>query len=207
VSPHEIFAALAARESWSVQRLGRPNGARAGWWGMSPAAEAWLDQLVTWRELGFNFCAHRPNDYDRYESLPGWARDTLATHAKDPREHLYSLEQLERAQTHDPLWNAAQRQMTRDGWFHNYMRMLWGKKILEWSAHPRDALASMTHLMNKYSLDGRGPNACSGCFWTLGRYDRAWAPARPIFGMVRYMSSANTARKLSVKQYLERYKA
>jgi deoxyribodipyrimidine photo-lyase len=83
--------------------------------------------------------------------------------------------------------------------------MLWGKKILEWSAHPRDALASMIHLMNKYSLDGRGPNAYSGYFWTLGRYDRPWAPARPIFGMVRYMSSANTARKLSVKRYLQTY--
>jgi len=205
ISVHEIFAALVRRERWSVNKLGKPSGKREGWWGMGAAAEAWLDQLVTWRELGFNFCAHRPEDHDRYESLPGWARDTLEAHAGDARPRLYGLEELEQARTHDPLWNAAQRQMTRDGWFHNYMRMLWGKKILEWSAHPRDALAAMIHLMNKYSLDGRGPNACSGYFWTLGRYDRPWAPERPIFGLVRYMSSANTARKLSVKRYLEKY--
>ncbi len=204
ISAHEIFAALAKREKWNPKRLGKPTGSKQGWWGMSAAAEAWLDQLVTWRELGFNCCARRP-DFDRYESLPGWAHDTLEAHARDPRPHLYDVQALEAARTHDPLWNAAQRQMMRDGWFHNYLRMLWGKKILEWSAHPRDALASMIHLMNKYSLDGRGPNAYSGYFWTLGRYDRPWAPARPIFGMVRYMSSANTARKLSVKRYLQRY--
>jgi len=205
LSTHEIFVALAKREKWSAKKLGKATGSKEGWWGMSAAAEAWLDQLVTWRELGFNFCARRPEDYDQYESLPGWARDTLDAHASDAREHVYGLEQLEAAATHDPLWNAAQRQMMREGWFHNYMRMLWGKKILEWSPHPRDALARMIHLMNKYSLDGRGPNAYSGYFWTLGRYDRPWGPERSVFGMIRYMSSANTARKLSVKGYLEKY--
>jgi deoxyribodipyrimidine photo-lyase len=95
--------------------------------------------------------------------------------------------------------------MVREGWFHNTMRMLWGKKILEWSAHPRDALAKMVQLMNKYSLDGRNPNSYTGYFWTLGRYDRPWGPERPIFGMVRYMSSENTARKRSVESYLARY--
>ena len=204
ISAHEIFVALARQEKWSAKRLGKPNGSKEGWWGMSAAAEAYLDQLVTWRELGFNFCAHR-QDWAEYESLPGWARDTLEAHAGDPREHVYGLQQLEQARTHDPLWNAAQRQMVREGWFHNYMRMLWGKKILEWSAHPRDALANMIQLMNKYSLDGRGPNAYSGYSWTLGRYDRPWGPERPVFGLVRYMSSANTSRKLSVKRYLEKY--
>ena len=205
VSVHEIFAAIAAREGWSTGKLGRANGKKEGWWGMSPAAEAWLDELVTWRELGFNFCSKRPADYDRYESLPGWARATLEAHAGDERKHCYSLSELEAARTHDPLWNAAQRQLAREGWFHNYMRMLWGKKILEWSAHPRDALAAMIELMNKYSLDGRNPNSYTGYFWTLGRYDRPWGPERAIFGSVRYMSSENTARKLSVKSYLARY--
>jgi deoxyribodipyrimidine photo-lyase len=204
IGVHEIFAALAAREGWSAKRLGNASGKREGWWGMSPAAEAWLDQLVTWRELGFNFCARRPQDYDRYESLPGWARATLEAHAGDRREHVYAVEELEQGRTHDPVWNAAQRQLVRDGWFHNYLRMLWGKKILEWSAHPREALEKMIALMNKYSLDGRGPNAYSGYFWTLGRYDRPWAPERPIFGAVRYMSSKNAARKLPVKGYLAR---
>ena len=205
VSVHEIFAALAAREGWSAEKLGRATGKKEGWWGMSPAAEAYLDELITWRELGFNFCSKRPADYDRYESLPGWAQATLEAHAGDERKHRYSLDELEAARTHDPLWNAVQRQLARDGWFHNYMRMLWGKKILEWSAHPRDALAAMIELMNKYSLDGRNPNSYTGYFWTLGRYDRPWGPERPIFGSVRYMSSENTARKLSVKSYLARY--
>jgi deoxyribodipyrimidine photo-lyase len=132
-------------------------------------------------------------------------RRQLEPHAADPRPYVYSVEQLEAALTHDALWNAAQRQLARDGWFHNYMRMLWGKKILEWSAHPRDALATMARLMDKYSLDGRDPNSWSGYFWTLGRYDRPWWPERPIFGTVRYMSSENTARKLKVRQYLQRY--
>ncbi len=115
------------------------------------------------------------------------------------------MQELEEARTHDPLWNAAQTQLVREGWFHNYLRMLWGKKILEWSARPEDALESMIHLMSKYSIDGRNPNSYAGYFWTLGRYDRPWGPERPIFGSVRYMSSENTARKLSVKRYVARY--
>jgi deoxyribodipyrimidine photo-lyase len=206
VSAHEIFARIARLESWSPAKLGaKATGKKDGWWGMSPAAEAYLDQLVTWRELGFNFCSKRPADYDRYESLPGWARGSLDSHRADGRAHAYSLQELEEARTHDPLWNAAQTQLVRDGWFHNYLRMLWGKKILEWSARPEDALESMIHLMNKYSLDGRNPNSYTGFFWTLGRYDRPWGPERPIFGSVRYMSSENTARKLSVKRYVARY--
>lgn len=204
IASHEMLAGLLKAERWTPRKLGsRAAGERTGFWGISEAAEAFLDQLITWRELGFNMCARRP-DYDQYESLPEWARQTLERHAKDPRSHLYSVDTLERAATHDRLWNAAQGQMVRDGWFHNYLRMLWGKKILEWSAHPRDALRAMVELMNKYSLDGRDPNSYSGYFWTLGRYDRPW-PERPIFGKVRYMSSDNTARKLSVKRYIAEY--
>jgi deoxyribodipyrimidine photo-lyase len=175
-----------------------------GWWGLSEPAEMFLDQLVTWRELGYNFCSHRV-DYDRYESLPVWALTTLEKHAPDPRPHRYALPVLEAGETHDPLWNAIQRQLVRDGWFHNYLRMLWGKKILEWSTHPRDALDAMVQLMNRYSLDGRNPNSYTGYFWVLGRYDRPWGPERPIFGTVRYMSSASTARKVRVREYLRRY--
>jgi deoxyribodipyrimidine photo-lyase len=207
-SVHEVFARLAALEGWSPAKLAaKANGKKEGWWGMSPAAEAFLDQLVTWRELGFNFCSRRPEDYDHYESLPAWARATLEAHLGDTRKHLYTVAELEAAATHDPLWNAAQRQMMRDGWFHNYLRMLWGKKILEWSATPRDALAAMLHLMNKYSLDGRDPASYAGYQWILGAFDRPWGPQRPIFGTVRYMTSENTARKLSVKGYLQRYAA
>jgi deoxyribodipyrimidine photo-lyase len=204
LSVHEVFDRVMAREGWLGDLPRRATGARDGWWGVRPAVEAFLDQLVTWRELGFNMTAHR-DDYDRFESLPAWAIRTLETHAGDPREHLYDLGALERADTHDPLWNAAQRQLVREGRIHNYLRMLWGKKVLEWTRTPREALHAMVELNNKYALDGRDPNSYGGIYWILGRYDRPWAPERPIFGTVRYMSSANTARKLQVKEYLKRW--
>jgi deoxyribodipyrimidine photo-lyase len=182
----------------------RANGAREGWWNMSASAENYLDQLVTWREVGYNFCARR-QDYDRYESLPPWALKTLAKHLSDARPSRYALEEFEAASTHDPLWNAAQGQLLREGHIHNYMRMLWGKKILEWSVSPQIAASILIELNNKYGLDGRNPNSYSGIFWCLGRYDRPWGPERPIFGMIRYMGSQNTARKFSVKNYIPKY--
>jgi len=204
-SPHQAFSELMAHVGWSPDQVAaRPNGKRAGWWGATAAAEAFLDELITWRELGYNMCAHAP-DYDQYESLPAWAQKTLADHARDPRPAPRDFDQLERAESYDPLWNAAQRQLTGEGRIHNYLRMLWGKKILEWSPSPREALAAMIELNNKYALDGRDPNSYSGIFWTLGRYDRAWGPERPIFGKVRYMTSENTARKWRVREYLARY--
>ena len=138
--------------------------------------------------------------------MPAWARQTLEAHVSDPRPHVYTLKQFERASTHDPLWNAAEREMLRDGWFHNYLRMLWGKKILEWSPTPEAALQVMTAIMNRWSLDGRNPNSYAGYFWTLGRYDRPW-PERAIYGKVRAMSSESTARKVDVSEYLRRYSA
>jgi deoxyribodipyrimidine photo-lyase len=205
LSPHEIFLELADLEHWRPGKLPlQSTGAREGWWNMSAPAENFLDQLVTWREAGFNFSSHRA-DYDRYDSLPPWAQATLQEHARDERERVYTLEQFESATTHDPLWNAAQNQIVREGRMHNYMRMLWGKKILEWSRSPREAARIMIELNNKYGIDGRDPNSYSGIFWVLGRYDRPWGPERPVFGTVRYMSSQNTARKLSVRIYLEKY--
>jgi deoxyribodipyrimidine photo-lyase len=205
VSAHQVFEAVARREGWNPGQLApRAHGHRQGWWGMSPEAEAFLDELVTWREVGFNFAATR-EDLDGWESLPAWARATLEAHAADPRRPAYDLAQLEQARTHDPLWNAAQRQLVREGQLHNYLRMLWGKKVLEWSPSPRQALAWLVELNNRYALDGRDPNSFNGIAWVFGRYDRAWGPERPIFGKVRYMSSANTARKVEVRAYLERH--
>src|SRR6185437_4715768 len=133
VSAHEIFADVVRHERWTPTIAARPaTGAREGWWGMRPGAEAFLDQLIVWRELAYNGATRLP-DYDRFSSLPEWARQTLQAHARDPRPHRYTRAQLEQAQTHDPVWNTAQRQLVTDGWFHNYLRMLWGKKILEWS--------------------------------------------------------------------------
>jgi deoxyribodipyrimidine photo-lyase len=205
VSVHEVFSALMTRERWTTRALAaRVTGKREGWWGASPQAEAFLDECLTWREVGFNMCHHRA-DFDRYGSLPAWARASLEAHARDERTHVYSLEAFDAADTHDPLWNAAQVQLRREGRIHNYLRMLWGKKILEWTASPEEALAVMIELNNRYALDGRDPNSYSGIFWVLGRYDRPWAPQRPVFGSVRYMSSTNTARKVRVKDYIGRY--
>jgi deoxyribodipyrimidine photo-lyase len=205
ISVHEVFFTLMTRERWTTRSI-RPKaaGRREGWWGASAAAESFLDELITWREIGYNMC-HLRADYDRYESLPAWARATLAAHARDRRPHRYTLERFESGETHDPLWNAAQHQLVREGRMHNYLRMLWGKKILEWSPSPRAALKTMIHLNNKYALDGRDPNSYSGIFWVLGRYDRPWGPEREIFGTIRYMSSENTARKLRVKNYIAQY--
>ena len=205
VSAHEIFAAIADVEEWSLDKLAdSTTGARQGWWGMSESSEVFVDQLVTWRELGFNMC-HQRSDHDAYSSLPDWALATLDAHRHDERPHTYSLDQVEAAATHDEIWNAAQTELVIEGRVHNYLRMLWGKKILEWSASPEEALWTMIHLNNKYALDGRDPNSYSGIFWVLGRYDRAWGPERPIFGKIRYMSSENTARKLRIKEYLRRF--
>lgn len=209
ISSAEIFARLCRREGWSPDLLGDARdtrGGRQGWWGMSPSAESFLDELVTWRELGFNMCWQR-SDYDQYESLPNWAQQTLKSHAGDLRPVVYSQQQLESAETHDPIWNAAQRQLVREGRIQNYLRMLWGKKILEWTPAPREALRIMIELNNRFAIDGRDPNSYSGIFWVLGRYDRAWGPERPIFGKIRYMTSDSAARKLRLKQYLQRYSA
>ncbi len=205
ISAHEVVGRVLEDGGWSPQRLApKANGSKEGWWGLPAPHESFLDELVTWRELGFNFCSKR-DDYGRYESLPPWALKSLDKHRKDRRAFVYSLEQFERAQTHDPLWNAAQIQLVTEGRMHNYLRMLWGKKILEWSESPEAALSVMIELNNRYALDGRDPNSYSGIFWTLGRYDRPWAPERPVFGVIRYMSSENTARKFRVKDYIRRY--
>ena len=137
--------------------------------------------------------------------MPDWARITLEEHAKDRREHLYSLEEFAESRTHDRLWNAAQGQLRTEGRIHNYLRMLWGKKVFEWTESPSQALEFLIELNNRYALDGRDPNSYSGIFWCLGRYDRAWGPVRQVYGKIRYMSSDNTRRKVRVNDYMDRY--
>ena len=206
VSAHEVAARVWQASRWDPSRVAgaKATGSREGWWGLPASSEAFLDELITWRELGYGFCFHRA-DHAEWSALPEWARRTLRTHAADPRPTLYSRTELATARTHDEIWNAAQRQLVVDGRIHNYLRMLWGKKILEWSKTPRAALATLFELNNKYAVDGRDPNSNSGILWTLGLFDRAWGPERPIFGTVRYMSSANTARKLDLDRYLRRW--
>lgn len=205
LASHEIVQKLLDMQGWHPADLSlETRGRRSGWWGLSASAEAFLDQLITWRELGYLFCFKR-DDYDRFEGLPDWAQATLEAHSQDPRPYLYTLRQLETAQTHDPLWNAAQMQLVREGRLHNYLRMLWGKQILHWSESPRQALAAMSELNDRFALDGCDPNSYGGIGWVMGRFDRAWGPQRPVFGKIRYMSSRNTARKVTVDGYIQRY--
>jgi len=205
ISVQEIAErALEHRGSWSTGELRYENrGRRAGFFGGDADLDSFLDELITWRDLGHLWLRHRGRDVRDLESaLPGWAWQTLATHAGDERPWHYEPEQLEAALTHDPIWNAAQRELVATGAIHNYLRMLWGKKVLEWSRHPEIAYRTLVHLNNKYALDGRDPNSWSGILWCFGLFDRPWAPERAIFGRVRYMSSANTARKFKLDRYL-----
>jgi deoxyribodipyrimidine photo-lyase len=165
------------------------------------AKDDFLDQLITWRELSINFVHYNPL-YDSIESAPDWAHRTLAKHAHDQRPVVYSREQLERAETHDHLWNAAQLQMLHAGWMHNYMRMYWAKKILEWSPSPAVAYQTAVYLNDKYLLDGRDPNGYAGIAWSIaGKFDRPWFD-RPIFGSVRYMSGQAAAKKFDAGKYI-----
>lgn len=205
IAVHEIVQAVWERFAWSPNRLGSgARGAKDGWWGLPPGAEAFFDEIVTWRELGYHYTFHRP-DYADFATLPAWALKSLDQHRADARIHRYSREQFERAETHDELWNAAQRQLRTEGIIHNYLRMLWGKKVIEWSATPEEAWATLDHLNNRWAIDGCNPNSWSGIAWCFGRFDRPWAPQRPIFGSIRWMSSDNTRKKMNVKPYLARW--
>jgi deoxyribodipyrimidine photo-lyase len=164
-------------------------------------ADEFLEQLIVRRELAFNFARFGPPP-GTLDALPNWARATLRKHAKDRREPRYTREQFERAETHDALWNATQREMLRDGKIHGYYRMYWGKKIIEWSATPQDALDTMIFFHDKYALDGRDPNTYANILWCFGLHDRPWSE-RPIFGMVRYMSLDGMTRKTDVEAYIE----
>ena len=205
ISAHEIVHRALAHVDWTPTALATTaRGTREGWWGAPAPVEAFLDQVITWRELGFNLSARRP-DAASFDALPSWAIVTLDKHAGDPRAHVYTFDEFAAAATHDEVWNAAQRQLSREGRIHNYLRMLWGKKILEWTPTPREALDVMIALNDRYAVDGRDPNSYSGIMWVLGRYDRPWAPERPIFGTIRYMSSDNTRRKLRMKSYMHQF--
>jgi deoxyribodipyrimidine photo-lyase len=205
ISAFEIVLKVLEKQpsDWNLMDL-KPNGGKnTGFFRGHSYIESFLDELITWREVGFHYAHHRP-DYDRFESLPDWALTTMREHDADPREHVYSLEELAHAKTHDPIWNAAQNQLRTTGVMHNYLRMLWGKKIIEWTANHQQALEVLIELNNRYALDGRDPNSYSGIFWCLGRFDRAWQE-RSIFGKLRYMSSESTSKKVKLKEYLKTY--
>ena len=149
-----------------------------------------------------NFVFYNPY-YDSFKSLPSWAQKTLNDHRNDRRDPVYSLSQLERGETDDPYWNAAQSEMVINGKMHGYMRMYWGKKLLEWNSDPQTAIRVAIHLNDKYEIDGRDPNGYAGILWCFGKHDRAW-PERPIFGKVRYMNSNGLKRKFDADAYVRK---
>lgn len=161
-----------------------------------------LEQLIVRRELAFNYCYYE-QDYDAYDALPHWARATLGDHASDERPVIYSEEDLEAARTHDDYWNAAMKEMMVTGRMHNYMRMYWGKKILQWSPNPREAFERTLRLNNRYFVDGRDPNSFVGVAWVFGLHDRPWTE-REIFGTVRIMLASGLERKCDIASYVRR---
>lgn len=167
-----------------------------------PGVEPYLEELIIRRELSMNFVFY-DSDYDNFNCLPDWAQKTLLEHARDPREYLYTMAELENGKTHDPYWNAAQKEMVHLGKMHGYMRMYWGKKILEWSKNPLQAYHTALYLNNKYQIDGRDPNGFTGVAWCFGKHDRAWKE-RDIFGKVRYMNDNGLRRKFKIDRYVER---
>ncbi len=172
---------------------------------LKSARDSYFNELIAWRELAINFVRYS-QVYDSADCAEEWARKTISEHAHDERERLYSLEELENAKTYDELWNAAQIQMVRHGWMHNYMRMYWAKKILEWTPDVETAMHHCIYLNDKYFLDGRDPNGYAGVAWAIvGKFDRAWG-SRPVFGKRRYMSGASTGRKFDSAQYIRMMK-
>jgi deoxyribodipyrimidine photo-lyase len=197
LSPYLHLGMISAREVALAVRGARPRADRN--------VAAFLEQLIVRRELAFNFCATEPR-HDSLESLPDWARRTLAEHDGDEREHRYRREEFEAAKIHDELWNACQDEIRLTGTMHNYVRMLWGKKILEWSPSHAEALRTMIELNDRYGLDGRDPNSYTGFLWCFGLHDRAWGE-RPVYGKIRSMSSAATRRKVDAAAYIARIRS
>ena len=169
----------------------------------SRGTESFLEELIVRRELAINF-VHYNSEYDSIRSLPDWCIKTLREHQSDPREYTYTIQELENAETHDPYWNAAQVEMMETGKMHGYMRMYWGKKILEWTSSPEESISTAIKLNDKYQIDGRDPNSYSGIMWVHGKHDRPWKE-RPIFGKIRYMNDKGLERKFRIKKYAEKW--
>lgn len=194
LSPYLHFGQLSPLDIYlKVQPLGGED------------VDSFLEELVVRRELSMNYVYYQP-EYDSYAGLPNWARGTLEKHLADLRPYVYPLEQLEQSETHDPYWNAAQTEMRVTGKMHGYMRMYWGKKILEWSQTPQEAFQQALYLNNKYNLDGRDPNAFAGVAWCFGKHDRPWGE-RAVFGNVRYMNAKGLERKFDMARYVGKIKA
>jgi len=166
--------------------------------------DAFLEEGIVRRELAENFCYYNAH-YDSIKGAADWARKTLDDHRKDPREYVYTRQQLEKGRTHDDLWNAAQLQLVQEGKMHGFLRMYWAKKVLEWTNNPETALREVLRLNDRFSLDGNSPGGFVGAMWSVaGVHDRAWTE-RPVFGKIRYMNYAGCKRKFNVDQFVAKY--
>jgi deoxyribodipyrimidine photo-lyase len=193
ISPYLHFGQISALQvALRVQEADAPDQDRRDF----------LEELIVRRALAVNY-VYYSGEYDQYGGMPAWTRKTLRDHQRDRRDPRYSLDGLERGQTHDVYWNAAMQEMKTTGYMHNYMRMYWGKKILQWSASPEDAFRTILTMNNKYFLDGRDPNSYAGVGWVFGLHDRPWKE-RPVFGMVRYMAHSGLKRKFNMEGYLDK---
>jgi deoxyribodipyrimidine photo-lyase len=230
ISIEAIIAATLGHD-WKPSEINAKTRNKDDFFCRDANVNSFLDEAIVWRDLGyhwhyarnlergsgtvswsnearasFNFATmdFSPSDHATLpQVLPEWAWATLSNHANDRREYLYSWEQFEHADTHDELWNAAQLELVKTGRIHNYLRMLWAKKVLEWSESPEEAYRVLEYLNNKYAVDGRDPNSYTGILWCFGLFDRPWPPERDVFGNIRYMSSANTAKKFKLANYYQ----
>ncbi|WP_207764114.1 deoxyribodipyrimidine photolyase [Leptospira meyeri] len=203
----EIFQSVldtSSKGKWNPERMSHKKpGDREHFYSESTSANHFLDELITWRDIGYLFFWKSKSQNINLNNLPDWVKTNFKKHKSDTREYLYSLEQFESAKTHDELWNAAQTELVQTGRMHNYMRMLWGKKVIEWTKSYEEAFEILEHLNNKYAYDGRNPNSYTGILWCFGLFDRPWFPERNVFGNVRFMSSDSTKKKFKMKSYLE----
>lgn len=195
LSPLSLVEDLKARGLWKEPTTFRKAG--------EDPVSRFLDEVLVRRELSFNFVVFNA-DHPTWKGLPAWARKTLETHKEDRRSAVYDRTAWEAGRTHDAIWNAAQHQLASTGVLHGYMRMYWGKKILEWSADPAQAYLDALYLNNKYALDGRDPNSYAGVAWCFGKHDRPWAE-RPVYGLVRCMTAGGLRKKFDVDEYVRKF--
>ncbi len=191
-----------SKEKWAPDLLNSNHkGKKQGYFHKENSICDFLDELLTWRDIGYLTFFLDPSFNKDLKILPDWVKNNIAVHEKDKREYVYTKEQLRYAKTHDPVWNAAQKELLITGKMHNYMRMLWGKKVMEWTSNFEEAFEILEDFNNLYAIDGRNPNSYTGILWCFGLFDRPWFPERNVFGNIRYMSSDSTLRKFDMKEY------
>ncbi|MDX1958139.1 MAG: deoxyribodipyrimidine photolyase [Leptospiraceae bacterium] len=204
ISVEEIITeVLNFGTEWSLEQLkNKKFGDRASFFHQEEFVNLFLDELITWRDIGYLFFWDKKEFRKDLSSLPDWIKKNLEKHKSDKREFKYSKSDWENSRTHDELWNSAQTELVQTGRMHNYMRMLWGKKLIEWSSSYEEAFELMEEFNNKYAYDGRNPNSYTGILWCFGLFDRPWFPERNVLGVLRYMSSDSTRKKFKMNDYL-----